>query len=151
MCVAINERCRMMIDECFRWASNRRVFGKPLIEQPVIRQKLAEMCAATESMQHWIENISYQLNTLPAREQMRLLGGVTALLKYHSTRVSLKVGDNAAQIMGGRGVTKGGMGIKVQEFMRDIKFSAILGGAEEVMADFAMRDAAKKIPKGARL
>eukprot|EP01062_Namystynia_karyoxenos_P073343 TRINITY_DN70143_c0_g1_i1.p1 TRINITY_DN70143_c0_g1~~TRINITY_DN70143_c0_g1_i1.p1 ORF type:complete len:520 (+),score=141.16 TRINITY_DN70143_c0_g1_i1:91-1650(+) len=151
MCVMINERCRIMIDECFRWAINRKVFGKPLISQPVIRQKLAEMAAAVESMQAWIEQITYQFHKLPKGKQMKKLGGPIALLKYHSTRVSLKVADNAAQIMGGRGLTKGGMGGKVQEFVRDIKFSAILGGAEEVMADFAMRDATKKVPAGARL
>lgn len=28
-----------MVEETFKWANQRRVFGKPLIEQPVIRQK----------------------------------------------------------------------------------------------------------------
>eukprot|EP01065_Artemidia_motanka_P032723 TRINITY_DN39709_c0_g1_i1.p1 TRINITY_DN39709_c0_g1~~TRINITY_DN39709_c0_g1_i1.p1 ORF type:complete len:547 (+),score=192.94 TRINITY_DN39709_c0_g1_i1:81-1643(+) len=151
MCVMINERCRIMIDECFRWAINRKIFGKRLINQPVVRQKIAEMSAAVESMAHWIDAISYQYHVMPEGERMRKLGGPIALLKYHSTRVSIKIADNAAQIMGGRGLTRGGMGYKVQEFVRDIKFSAILGGAEEVMADFAMRDAQKKIPTGARL
>lgn len=151
MVVMINERCRIMIDECFRWCVNRKVFGKKLISQPVIRQKLAEMAAAVESMHHWVEFIGYQLANMPANQQLKKLGGPISLLKYHSTRVSLKVADHAAQIMGGRGLTKGGMGGKVMEFVRDIKFSAILGGAEEVMADFAMRDATKKIPSGSRL
>jgi alkylation response protein AidB-like acyl-CoA dehydrogenase/predicted heme/steroid binding protein len=151
MVVMINERCRIMIDECFRWCVNRKVFGKKLIAQPVIRQKLAEMSALVESMHHWIEFIGYQLKEMTPAQQFKKLGGPISLLKYHSTRVSIRVADHAAQIMGGRGLTKGGMGGKVMEFVRDIKFSAILGGAEEVMADFAMRDATKKIPAGSRL
>ncbi len=30
---------RMVVEECLKWANQRRVFGKKLIEQPVIRQK----------------------------------------------------------------------------------------------------------------
>lgn len=32
---------RFITTECFVWAHVRKVFGKPLISQPVIRQKLA--------------------------------------------------------------------------------------------------------------
>ena len=35
--------CRKITEECFKWASQRHVFGKPLIQQPVIRNKLAHM------------------------------------------------------------------------------------------------------------
>ena len=37
--------------ESFKWAHQRLVFGKPLIEQPVIRQKFAAMFAKTEALQ----------------------------------------------------------------------------------------------------
>jgi alkylation response protein AidB-like acyl-CoA dehydrogenase len=30
---------RMVVEECLKWANQRRVFGKKLIEEPVIRQK----------------------------------------------------------------------------------------------------------------
>lgn len=50
--------CRRIIDECFKWAKLRKVFGKPLIEQPVIREKLARMCAALESVSSWLEFIT---------------------------------------------------------------------------------------------
>eukprot|EP00755_Sulcionema_specki_P005679 Sspe_Gene.33432::Locus_16323_Transcript_1_1_Confidence_1.000_Length_1750::g.33432::m.33432 len=151
MVAAVAERCRVVIDECFKWATQRKVFGKTLITMPVIRQKLAEMAAATESLQHWLDFITLQMSKMSHAEQMKKLGGPTALLKYHSTRVSLKVADNATQIFGGRGLTKTGMGAKIEQFVRQVKFSAILGGAEEVMADFAVRQAAKTIPKNSRL
>jgi alkylation response protein AidB-like acyl-CoA dehydrogenase len=34
---------RMVVEECFKWATQRKVFGKRLIDQPVIRNKLAKM------------------------------------------------------------------------------------------------------------
>ena len=34
---------RLVLEECFKWANQRLVFGQKLIEQPVIRQKLAHM------------------------------------------------------------------------------------------------------------
>lgn len=30
---------RMIVEDCLKWANQRKVFGKSLIEQPVIRQK----------------------------------------------------------------------------------------------------------------
>ena len=33
-------------EETFKWAMQRKVFGKPLIEQPVIREKLAQLPGA---------------------------------------------------------------------------------------------------------
>lgn len=44
-----------------RWATQRKAFGKPLISQAVIRSKLAAMIARTESVQSWLENITYQM------------------------------------------------------------------------------------------
>lgn len=34
---------RIALEECFKWANQRQVFGKRLIDQPVIRFKLAKM------------------------------------------------------------------------------------------------------------
>ena len=34
---------RLVIEECFKWANQRKVFGKKLSEQAVIRNKLAHM------------------------------------------------------------------------------------------------------------
>lgn len=41
--------CRTIVEECLKWSHQRIVFGKRLIEQPVIRQKLAKMIALIES------------------------------------------------------------------------------------------------------
>lgn len=39
----VTRSMRLVVEECFKWAQQRLVFGKPLIEQPVIRNKLAHM------------------------------------------------------------------------------------------------------------
>lgn len=40
---------RLVVEECFKWAMQRQVFGKPLISQPVIREKLAQMISRVEA------------------------------------------------------------------------------------------------------
>lgn len=141
----------MVIEECFKWANQRRVFGKRLIEQPVIRQKLAAMVSALESVYNWQENVTYQMTQMSYAEQSKKLAGPIALLKYQATRVSYLVSDNPVQIFGGRGITRTGMGYKVEHFQRALKFGAILGGSEEVLADLGVKQALRDFPKNAKL
>ena len=101
---------RLLLEECFKWAHQRMVFGKALIEQPVIRNKLAHMAAQVEAVQNWIENVTHQMNRMSHAEQAANLAGPIALLKLQSTRVSQFVMDEACQIFGGRAITRTGMG-----------------------------------------
>lgn len=39
MCCGVARGIRSIIEESFKWSHQRKVFGKPLISQPVIRQK----------------------------------------------------------------------------------------------------------------
>jgi alkylation response protein AidB-like acyl-CoA dehydrogenase len=39
MCGAIIRQSRLVVEECLKWANQRLVFGKRLIDQAVIRQK----------------------------------------------------------------------------------------------------------------
>ncbi|KAI9488694.1 acyl-CoA dehydrogenase/oxidase [Zychaea mexicana] len=142
---------RNAVEECFKWAMQRKVFGKPLIDQPVIRNKLAKMIAGVESCQTWTENIAYQMNHMKYAEQADKLAGPIALLKFHATRMMHDVSDEACQIFGGRALTKTGMGKYIEDLQRTYKFNAILGGSEEIMADLGVRQAMKKFPADARL
>lgn len=38
---AVTRMMRLVTEECLKWSNQRLVFGKKLIEQPVIRQKYA--------------------------------------------------------------------------------------------------------------
>jgi len=39
MCCGVIRMSRTVVEECLKWCNQRIVFGKPLIEQPAIRQK----------------------------------------------------------------------------------------------------------------
>ncbi|KAG1139093.1 hypothetical protein G6F37_011642 [Rhizopus arrhizus] len=142
---------RVAVEECFKWAHQRKVFGKRLIDQPVIRFKLARMISSVESVHHWLENLTYQMNHMNYKEQATKLAGPIALCKYKVTRMLHEVSDDACQIFGGRAITKTGMGRQIETLQRTYKFTAILGGSEEVMADLGIRQAMKNFPMGARL
>jgi alkylation response protein AidB-like acyl-CoA dehydrogenase len=142
----INAASRHALEETLKWTNQRVVFGKKLSAQPVVRGKLASMIAQVESVQHWLENITYQMVNMSYAEQTVKLAGPIALLKYHSTRVAHNVSDEATQIFGGRGITKSGMGRVIETFQRTYKFAAILGGSEEIMQDLGVRQALRTFP-----
>jgi alkylation response protein AidB-like acyl-CoA dehydrogenase len=142
---------RLVVEECFKWAVQRKVFGRPLIAQPVIRQKLAHMVSQVEAVQSWLENVTYQMTKLSYAEQAVKLAGPIALLKLQCTRVGQFISDESCQVFGGRAITQTGMGQIVERYHRGSKFAAILGGSEEIMADLGIKQALKMFPQNARL
>lgn len=88
-----------------RWANQRRVFGKPLLEQAVIRSKLAGMIARVESVQNWLENVTYQMCNMNYAQQSDLLAGQIGFLKMHATRTAQDTAADAVQIFGGRAIS----------------------------------------------
>merc|ERR1719262_1087661 len=145
-CIA---RARQCTEEVFKWSMQRKVFGKQLVEQPVIREKLAQMFAGLESATAMLYEVTHAMNKMGP--QSAEIGGRIALLKYQTTRMCHLVADNAVQILGGRGVSKEGMGRVVETFHRAYKVPSVYGGSEEIMADLAVRQAIRAYPKHARL
>ncbi|KAK5992278.1 Acyl-CoA dehydrogenase apdG [Cladobotryum mycophilum] len=138
---------RFIVEECLKWSNQRIVFGKRLIDQPVIRQKLAKMIALVEANQAYLESITYQMCHMPYKQQARHLAGPVGLLKMSITRAAHEIADESVQIFGGRALTQSGMGKYIEMFHRTYKFDAILGGAEEVLGDLGVRQAMKDFPK----
>ena len=132
-------KIRQVVGDCYRWAMQRKAFGKRLVDQPVIRYKLAEMSAGIESLEAWCDSITYQMANMDYAQQATELAAPIALLKFHTTRVCVMMTDNAAQIFGGRAVTRTGIGKRIEEFGRAYKIVSIYGGSEEVLADVAVR------------
>lgn len=147
ICAAVISATRKVLEECYKWTNQRTVFGKKLIEQPVIRAKLAHMTSQLEGVYNWLENITYQMTQMDYKTQSVKLAGPIALLKLMSTRVAHLVSDEACQIFGGRAITKTGMGRYIEAMQRTYKFAAILGGSEEIMADLGIRMASKGFPE----
>merc|ERR1719263_1644146 len=100
MICSSNRHSRMVVDECMKWALCRKVFGKPLIQQAVIRFKLAEMIASVEACHSMLEDLTHQMNNMSVSQINNDLAGPIALLKYKQTRVATQVSDNACQIFG---------------------------------------------------
>lgn len=130
---------RMITEECLLWASQRTTFGKPLISQPVIRQKLAGMIGKVEAMQAWLEHVTHQMTTMDYRTQATHLAGPLAFLKVMSTRWAGEITDDAVQIFGGRGLTTTGVGKFIEQYHRSRKFEAVGGGSEEIMANLGVK------------
>ncbi|KDR76302.1 hypothetical protein GALMADRAFT_225991 [Galerina marginata CBS 339.88] len=147
MCCA-SARSQRSVSE---WISQRKVFGKPLHSQAVIRAKLAGMISRAESVQNWLENITYQMCNMSYRQQAGKLAGQIALLKSYSTSCGQDTARDAVQVFGGRGITQSGMGKYIEHYNRTIAFDALLGGAEDVLADLGVRQALRGMPKDARL
>lgn len=143
---------RGIVEECLKWANQRKVFGKPLSSQAVIRAKLAQMIARCESAQAWLENITYQMTHMNYKQQSTYLAGQIAFLKAFATSTAQKTAEDATQIFGGRGITQTGMGRQIEHYHRTIAFDSLLGGAEDVLNDLGVRQALKsKSLKTARL
>jgi len=140
---------RAALTDAFLWARQRKIFGKQLIDQPVIRAKLAASAAALESVQAFNEAITYDMSkTSPLGTR---LAGPIAMLKLQTTRMAWDVADHTVQILGGRGITRTGMGAKVEGLKNFAKYAAVYGGSEEIMADLAVKQALQHFPKEAKL
>jgi len=149
ICVVCIARARLANEETFKWAMQRKVFGKPLSNQAVIREKLAQSFGGVESCTSLMYDITYNMQAFGP--QGSEIGSRIALLKYMTTRMCHLVADNAVQILGGRGVTIGGMGRVVATFHQVYKVPSVYGGSEEIMADLAVRQAIKGFNPIARL
>ncbi|TKA49377.1 hypothetical protein B0A54_00043 [Friedmanniomyces endolithicus] len=137
---------RTILTDCLLWSNQRHIASKPLIAQPLIRHKLARLISLVEANQAWLESITHQMNGMTYAQQSVLLSGPIGLLKAFATRSAHEVADEATNIFGGRGLTVGGMGAKVEMFHRTYKFDAILGGTEEVLMDLGVRQAMRFMP-----
>lgn len=127
------------------------MFGKKLIQQPVIRFKLGRMIAAIEALEGYMESITFQMANMDHKTSLVQLGGPTGLLKYQTTRILTLVIDEAVQLYGGRALTRSGMGKYLEAFQRTYKFASVLGGSEEIMADLGVRQAMRMFPRSAKL
>ena len=174
MCCSTIRASRAMCEQLLLWTNQRKAFGKPLHGQAVVRQKLADIISQAEAAQNWLESVTYQMNKMSYKQQALFLAGQVALLKSWSTRVSHNVADvsarrgragtartlltdvlpplqTAVNVMGGRGLTKTGMGKFAEMFQRTYKFDAVLGGSEEILADLGIRQALRQFPQDQKL
>lgn len=101
------------------------------------------MIRQCEAMHHWLENITYQMNTMPFEVAQKELAGTIALAKVNASKIMGFCAVETTQIFGGNGYTRSGLGEKVERLYRDVRAYAIPGGSEEILLDLGVKQAVK--------
>lgn len=120
MCWGIIERC---LEDCLKYAIQRKQFGKPIAEFQLIQEKIAQMYVRLEN----VRNLAFK-----QAWAMKHRKGSTedfCAAKAYSARSAVEVGLEAIQLMGGYGYMKEYV---VEMLMRDAKLIEIGGGTTEI-------------------
>lgn len=112
--VGVVRQCRVALSAAFSYCMKREAFGKTLMDQPVVRHRLAKAGAEVEMLHAWVEQILYQLAHLSKEEADFRLGGLTALAKAKAGMVLNECAQCAVLLFGGNGFTQTGQGELVE-------------------------------------
>ena len=141
--VGVTRQARVALSAAFEYCLKREAFGKTLMDQPVVRHRLAKAGAELESMSAWVEQFVYQMCHLSKAEADVELGGLTALAKAKAGMVLNECAQCAVLLFGGNGYTRTGQGEIVERIYREVPGARIPGGSEDVMLDLAVRQLVK--------
>ena len=141
--IGVCRASRVALSSAFSYVLTREAFSQPLINQPVVRHRLANAGANLESLSAWIDSFVYQMVHLRKEDADRELGGLTAMLKAKAGIVLDECSRCAVLLFGGNGFTRTGMGETVEKIYREIPGARIPGGSEDVMLDLAIRELVK--------
>jgi acyl-CoA dehydrogenase len=126
---------RRALGEALTLATKRRLGSGTLADNAVTQAKLADMATSVDASALLIYRAAWQQDA----------GGIdnrraAAMAKLHATEAGSQVVDEAVQMHGGAGVTRG---VKVEELYRDIRSLRIYEGASEVQRQIIARDLLK--------
>lgn len=132
---------RVLLTESIEYSRRRKAFGKSLTEQPVVRQKIANMIMKVESSQAYLESLANRLSCLEKgggdfMEGILKIGAEASLAKVLSTRCFEFCAREASLIHGGNSYVKGN---RVEHLYRHVLSLAIPGGSDDVLVDNAAR------------
>ncbi|KEF51549.1 uncharacterized protein A1O9_12466 [Exophiala aquamarina CBS 119918] len=148
--MGVTRQARVALSTAVEYAMKREAFGKTLMDQPVVRHRIAKAGADLETLQSWIFEFVYQLNHLSKEEADEKLGGPTSLLKAKAGMVFNDCAQTAVLVFGGNGYTRTGQGELIEKIYRDVMGARIPGGSEDVLLDLAVRLLVKNFKKQAR-
>ncbi|KAF3932174.1 hypothetical protein ABW20_dc0108806 [Dactylellina cionopaga] len=141
--IGATRTARVALAAATEYVMKREAFGKPLVEQQVVRHRLAKAGVLLESQWAWVEQIVYQVGQLEKKVGDAELGGMTAMLKANSGMVLNECAQCAVLLFGGKGLTKGGEGETVENILREVVVTRIPGGSEDVLLDLGVRQLVK--------
>lgn len=135
LAVQCNRKSRTCLALATSYAMARQTFGKPLIENQVIRRKLSELAHRAEAHWAWLEQLAYHINRSPLGWQTPSIAGRIALLKVQGGQMLELAAREAQQIFGGAGYQKGGVGATVEQINRDLRM--LVSGLRSFIFDTA--------------
>jgi alkylation response protein AidB-like acyl-CoA dehydrogenase len=117
-----------------QYAKERHQFGKPIAEFQGIAFKLADMATEIKAAELLID----QACALKIKGEN--VTKESAMAKYYSSEIAVKVATDAVQIFGGYGYTKD---FPVEKFYRDSKLCTIGEGTSEIQKIVIAREVLK--------
>lgn len=129
---------RVCAEDAFRHATIRETFGKKLIENQVIRQKISLFGRNIDSAFAWMEQLVFLTETGKRTGRDMAVSGPIANLKVLAGRTLEVVNREAQQIMGGLGYSKSGRGARIEQISRDLRVMVVGGGSEEILIELAV-------------
>ena len=123
---------RRALDEALDFATLRRLGKGTLADNAVTQAKLADMATAIDASALLVYRAAWQQDE-GGTDNRR----AAAMAKLAATESAQKVIDDAVQLHGGAGVTKG---VTVERLYRDIRALRIYEGASEVQRQIIARD-----------
>jgi acyl-CoA dehydrogenase len=112
------------LKESLHYARERRQFGSPIAEFQAIQFKLADMATELDASRLLVYRAAHARDTQDGRTTLE-----SAMAKLFSTEAAQRIIDQAVQIHGGRGVTKGSV---VERLYREIRALRIYEGTSEI-------------------
>ncbi|KAF5010940.1 hypothetical protein FDECE_2903 [Fusarium decemcellulare] len=141
--IGVTQTARAALSAAFAYVQKREAFGQALIEQAVVRNRLARCGAELESLSAWVDQLVYQMSQSSKGNAAPELGGLVALAKARAGIVLDECARCAVLLFGGNGYTRTGQGELVEKIYREIPAARIPGGSEDVMLDLAIRQLVK--------
>ena len=111
------------IDECVKYAQQRKTFGKPIIKHQMVQSLLADMEIQTTTSRALLWHCARMVDEGVYDNK---LGAVT---KTFISDACMQVTTNAVQIMGGYGYSRE---YPVEKLMRDAKLWQIFEGTNQI-------------------
>jgi acyl-CoA dehydrogenase len=126
---------RRALDEALKRARERRMFGQTLADFQMTQAKLADMATGVEAAALLTYHAAWKKDTTGERVTRE-----AAMAKMFATESAQRVVDDAVQICGGLGVTRGH---PVESLYREVRALRIYEGATEVQKIIIARDLLK--------
>lgn len=113
----------VQLEQCLKYAKERKQFGRPIAQFQAIQFKLADMKV-------WLETSRLLLYKIAWNKDQGIMDPLMAsVCKLYIAEVAMKAAEEAVQIHGGYGYTKD---YPVERSIRDAKLAVIGGGTSEI-------------------